>query len=316
MRSAFIRVITKLAHEDKNLYLINADTGFRVFDEFKNIFPERYLNIGISESAMIGVASGLALSGKNVFVYAIVPFVTMRCFEQIRNDLCFQKLPVKLIGIGGGLTYGGEGASHHSIEDIAVMNSLPNMTVVCPGDPIETEKAIEDSVRLEGPVYVRLGKSGEKIIHAQGIRQFRIGEGIIVKEGEDLAIISTGNMLETASDVYRELINKGMSPRLISMHTIKPIDRRLIIDTAQKCRFIVTIEEHSVIGGLGSRVAEVVTEEDLRVRLFKFALPDRYADVVGDHAYLRRYFGLTSDQILEVILSRFTNSQVRVKPQK
>ena len=303
MRNAFIKKLTELANQDKDLYLITADTGFKVLDQFKDMFSERYLNIGISEPAMISVASGLALSGKHVFVYAIVPFISMRCFEQIRDDLCYQNLPVKLIGIGGGLTYGTGGVTHHSIEDIAIMNSLPNMTVVCPGDPREVEMAIEAISRLRGPVYLRLGKSGEKVLHKEAALSFEIGKGIRMREGKELAIIATGNMLETAVNACEILADKGKQPELISMHTIKPIDRELITNISASCRLIVTIEEHSIIGGLGSRVADVITEESLRVDLKKFAIPDRYAEIAGSRDYLKKYFGLTAEQIAENLLT-------------
>ena len=301
MRIAFLEALTELAYRDKDLYLINADTGFKVFDEFRNIFPKQYLNIGISESAMISIASGLALSNKNVFIYGIVPFITMRCFEQIRNDLCFHKLPVKLIGVGGGLTYGAEGASHHSIEDIAVMSSLPNMSVVCPGDPVETKLAMENLDKVKGPIYIRLGKTGENTIHKNGVKQFQIGKGIVIKDGHSLAIVATGNMLETALDVHSRLTKIGMMPKLISMHTVKPIDRELLIDIVSDCNTIVTIEEHSIIGGLGSRVSDIITEENIHVRLKKITLPDKYVETVGDHNYLRKVFNLLPDQITQSI---------------
>lgn len=303
MRTAFIKKLTQLANADKRVYLITADTGFKVFDEFQVVFPERYLNIGISEANMIGAASGLALDGKIVFVYAIVPFVTMRCFEQIRIDLSYQDLPVKLVGVGGGLTYGSEGATHHAIEDIAIMNSLPNMTVICPGDPVEAANMIEASLSLKGPCYFRLGKSGERVLHKKGLPSFSIGKGILIHKGEDIAIIATGSMLETAFTIHEILKGKGLNPELISMHTIKPLDREIITKAARRCKIVVTVEEHSVIGGLGSCVANVIAEENLNVVLKKFAIPDRYAETAGDNIYLRRQYGLTAEQISEDILN-------------
>ncbi len=302
MRSAFVKKLIELANKYNDLYLITADTGFRVLDEFKDLFPDRYLNIGISEANMIGVAAGLTLSGKIVFVYGIVPFVTMRCFEQIRIDLCYQNLPVKLIGIGQGLTYGSAGATHQSIEDIAIMNCLPNMTIVCPGDPVETEKAVESSIEVKGPLYLRLGKSGEKIIHSAQLSAFKIGKGIRLYGGKDIAIIATGNMLETAVNVYEILKQKNIFAELISMHTIKPLDVDLIVEISKRCKIIVSIEEHNFIGGLGSRIADVITDKKLAVNLKKFALPDKYVVVVGEQDYLRDYYGLTAEKIGEAIL--------------
>lgn len=307
MRTAFINKLTELAHKDSRVYLITSDTGFKVFDDYQKIFPKRYLNIGISEASMIGVAAGLALSGKIVFVYGIVPFVTMRCFEQIRNDLCMQNLPVKIVGVGQGFTYGGEGATHHAIEDIAVMSCLPNMTVVCPGDPVETEKAMEASMLLEGPAYFRIGKSGEKVLHTNGLPGFEIGKGILLSEGDDLALIATGNMLETAIDVADSLRQKGFSPAVVSMHTVKPIDRKMIKELSKKYGLLATIEEHSHIGGLGSMVANVISDENLDVELVKFAVPDMYVNSSQNQESLRNRFGLSRKKIadkMSTILSK------------
>lgn len=302
MRTAFIENLTRLASANEAIHLITSDTGFKVFDDFKETFPDRYLNIGISESALIGLAAGLALSGKTVFVYGIVPFVTMRCFEQIRNDLCFENLPVRIAGVGAGLTYGSEGPTHHSVEDIAIMSALPNMTVVCPGDPVEAGKAVEASMDLPGPLYLRLGKSGEKVIHHDGLESFRIGRAIEVRSGHELALISTGNMLETAVGVHERLALSGLSSAVISMHTVKPIDRGMLRTLAINCRLFATLEEHNVCGGLGSTVAEVITEERLGVDLVRFALPDRPIDFAGSQDYLRGRSGLSTDHIAESLL--------------
>lgn len=302
MRKAFIKTLTELSKKNDNIYLLTGDTGFTVLDEYQKLFPSRYLNIGLSEANMIGVSAGLALNKKIVFVYGIVPFVTMRCFEQVRIDLCYQKLPVKIIGVGGGLTYGSAGATHHSIEDIAIMSCLPNMTVICPGDPVETSYAVEASMNLDCPAYIRLGKSGEPILH-NNLKSFTIGQGIVMKKGDDVGIISTGNMLETALSVSNKLTKNKIESRVISMHTVKPIDRKLIIQTASKCNTIVTIEEHNVISGLGSMVANVIVEESLSTKLIKFGIPDKYVDIVGEQPYLRNYFGLGEEQITNRILS-------------
>ena len=303
MRIAFLNKLTELMEQDDSIYILVADTGFHVFDEFQNRFSDRYLNVGISEASMVGMASGLALSGKKVFTYGIVPFVTMRCFEQIRVDLCYPELPVTIVGVGGGLTYGPAGMTHHSIEDIAVMNCLPNMTVICPGDPIETQQAVEAVMLLEGPCYLRLGKTGEKVVHSQHQKDFAIGKGLRVRKGNDVAIIATGNMLPTAVDTCDILEADGVGPELVSMHTIKPIDKELIIELARRCRLIATVEEHSIIGGLGSVAAGVLTEEELntKVLLKKFAIGDEYARKAGSQDYLRRQYGLTAETIADEV---------------
>jgi transketolase len=286
---------------DESLHLIVADTGFHVFDDLQKEFSSRYMNIGISEACMIGVAAGLALNDKRVICYGIVPFVTMRCFEQIRNDLCSQNLPVTVIGVGEGLTYGAAGSSHHSLTDIAVMNALPGMTVVCPGDPVEVQHAVEAVLNLDGPSYLRIGKSGEPLVHRDGLQGFELGRGIRLRQGRDVAVISTGNMLPTAEEICEKLLAAGRDPELISMHTVKPIDRELLIDVAGRCRSIVTIEEHSVIGGLGAAVSRVVTDEGLAVKVQRFGIPDEFVQEAGSQMFLREKYGLTAEQIVERI---------------
>jgi len=302
VRQAFVKTISELMQGDDSIMLLTADTGFHVFDEFQNVFPDRYLNVGISEAAMIGMAAGLAIDGKQVFVYGIAPFVTMRCFEQIRVCLCYPNLPVRIVGVGAGLTYGPAGMTHHSIEDIAVMSCLPNMAVVCPGDPVEVREAVRASVGLPGPCYLRLGKTGEPTIHTAGIEAFAIGRGIRIAEGSGIGIVAVGNMLETAVGVHQRLKDEGMDPELVSMHTVKPIDRDLILDLADRCHTIATIEEHSVIGGLAGTVAGVVTGEGRTVRLQTFALPDQYEHYAGSQAFIRSRCGLTVEAIASRLL--------------
>ena len=304
MRTAFIEKLTDLAKKRKDIYLLTADTGYTVFEQFKEMFPDRYLNIGISEANMIGVASGLALSGKVVFVYAIVPFVTMRCFEQIRIDLCYQKLPVKIIGVGGGLCYGQAGATHHAIEDIGVMCCLPNMTVICPGDPVETRCCVEDSMDLKGPCYIRINKKGDPLLHDDLFKWRGIGNGIILKKGSNPVIIATGNMLNTSVAVCEILSEKGLRPTVVSMHTIKPMDRELIKGLTRERTLLVSIEEHSTYGGLGMQIANVIVEENLPAKLIKFAIDDCFVNVVGDQEYLREKYGLGAYQISKKILGQ------------
>ncbi len=301
MRQAFINTLMELAEQDDSVYLLTGDAGFTILEKFRDRFPGRYYNVGIAESAMVGLAAGLAMSGKTVFVYSIVPFVTMRCFEQVRIDLCYQNLPVKLVGVGQGVTYGTAGATHHAIEDIAVMRALPNMTVICPGGPVETGKAVAASMDLEGPCYIRLGKSGEPTVHPDENISFTIGRGIRVREGEGVALVATSNMVPSAAEVAGMLEADGLRPEVISMHTVKPIDRELLAATAERCALIATVEEHSLIGGLGSAVAEVILADRLPSRLVTFGIPDQYAPVAGSQEYLRELFGLKPDQVAAVI---------------
>ena len=300
MREAFINTLIELATKDDKIFLLTGDLGFSVLEKFQEKFPDRFLNIGVAESNMVGIAAGLALSGKLVYIYSIVPFVTMRCFEQIRNDVCMQNLNVRIIGIGGGLSYGSAGPTHHSIIDIAIMRALPNMTVVCPGDPIETVFTIKESVEYKGPLYARLGKGHEPNIHDDAIH-FEIGKGITMREGSDIAVIVTGNMLDIAKKVTRRLVENGIDMQLISMHTVKPIDSGLILKCAAERKAIVTVEEHSIVGGLGSAVAEVLSESRYKVLFRRIGLKDAFVKDVGDREYLLEKNLLSVDNIVNNI---------------
>lgn len=303
MRQALLQELTKMMRADDSVVVLTADTGFHIFDDFQREFRSRYLNVGISESAMIGMAAGLALSGKTPFVYGITPFVTMRCFEQIRVDCCYTNLPVRIIGVGAGLTYGPAGPTHHAIEDIAVMSSLPNMTVICPGDPAETAAAIAASARLEGPCYFRLGKSGEKTIHAGGLASFEIGKGIVMRPPHrDATLIVTGNMLESARDACEVLDARGLAAGLVSMPTVKPLDHALVDDVAATSRLIVTVEEHSIHGGLSAMVATRMATTGARARLLPITLPDEYTRTAGSQDWFRKQYGLLPPQIADAVV--------------
>lgn len=301
MRKVFIDTLVELAKKDKRIFLLTGDLGFSVLEKFRDKFPDRFFNMGVAEQNMIGVAAGLAMEGKIVFVYSIIPFVTMRCFEQIRNDLCLQNLNVRIVGVGAGVAYGPAGATHHAIEDIGIMRSLPNMTIVVPGDPKETEMTIRASVEYRGTMYIRLGKDNETIIHSNF--NFKIGKGIVLKEGKDVTIIASGSTLLLAKEVSEELKEKNISVSLISMPTIKPLDSELILKSAEKTKAIFTVEEHSLIGGLGSAVSEVLAESKYKVLFKRFALADEYSKIVGCQKFLLQKSGLTTKKIVRSILT-------------
>ena len=251
---------------------------------------------------MVGMAAGLAMAGKRVFTYGIAPFVTLRCFEQIRVDLCYANLPVTIVGVGAGLTYGAAGVTHHTIEDVAVLSALPNMTVVCPGDPVEAGAATRETMSLPGPCYLRLGKSGEPVVHETEPAGFRIGRGIRLREGRGVALIATGCMLPTAVEAADILAEGGLEPEVISMHTVKPLDEALVLDVASRCQVVATIEEHVARGGLGSAVGDAILAAGAGTRLLRFALPDAYAHEAGSQAYLRAKHGLTARDVARRIL--------------
>ena len=291
MRNTFIKYLTEQARFDKRIFVITPDLGFSVLEKFRDEFPDRFLNTGIAEQNAIGIAAGLALSGKLVYVYSITPFVTMRCFEQVRLDIAYMKTNVRLVGVGAGLSYGAAGATHHAIEDIAIMRALPNMVVCCPGDPIEVRELVRQSFNFNGPIYFRLGKNGEPNIHNKET-DIKIGQAIKITEGDDMTLITTGNMLEQGYHWMRQLKEQGKSITLLSMPTVKPIDREAIIKIINKGAPIVTLEEHNIIGGLGSAVAEIIAESGKGVKLVRRAIPDVFSHYVGSQSFLRKQFGL------------------------
>lgn len=303
MRTAFIKKLIEMAKKDKDIYLITADLGFSVFEEFKEMFPNRFINVGIAESAMIGIAAGLAIEGKKVYAYSIIPFITMRCFEQIRVDLCYQNLNVNLIGVGGGLSYGSSGATHHAIEDIAIMRALPNMKVICPGDPFEAENAIQEVINMEGPSFIRLNKNNEPRLYNEEKVEFHIGKGIKIFEGNDLSIITTGNMLEQAINISKTLKLNGYSVKLISMHTIKPIDISLVNECISETKYLFTIEEHNLIGGLGSAISEIISTNTEKIKFKPFGIPDVYADCSGSRDYFRKKYEIDEESIFNIIIN-------------
>jgi transketolase len=291
MRNSFVNTLTELALKDDRIFLLSADMGYSVFESFKERFPDRFLNTGIAEQNTIGIAAGLAMSGKIVYVYSIIPFVTMRCFEQVRLDLAYNNTNVKLVGVGAGFTYGPFGVSHHSIEDISIMRSLPNMKVLCPGDPIETRALIKASYENFGPTYIRLGKNGEPCIHKEDA-EIILGKASIISEGNDLALIVTSTMLQIGKQWIDEWKQEGLEVSLISMHTIKPFDKKIIEKLILEEIPMITLEEHNIIGGLGSAVAEIIADKGKAVKFKRIAIQDKYSHYVGDQEFQRQKFGL------------------------
>jgi transketolase len=301
MRTAFIETLIDAAARDERVTLITGDLGFGVVEPFADRFPSQFINVGVAEQNMTGVATGLALSGRIVFTYSIANFPTLRCLEQIRNGPCYHNLNVKVVSVGGGLAYGSLGMSHHATEDIAVMRALPNMIVVAPGDPSETRAAVTAIAGRDGPAYLRLGRAGEPDVHAGPI-SFEIGCAVRVANGSDITLISTGGMLATAKKVASLMEQDGLRCRLLSMHTVKPIDSAAILSAAVETRLVVTIEEHSVIGGLGGAVAEVLAECSGRIASLKrIGLPSIFVSRAGSRDYLAQQYGLSIEAIADAV---------------
>lgn len=259
-------------------------------------FPDRFINVGVAEQDMIGVSAGLSLCGKIVFCYSIANFPTLRCLEQIRNDVCYHNANVKIISTGGGLGYGTLGVTHHQTEDIAMMRALPNMKVIAPGDPIEAALAAREIVSTPGPFYLRLTRGGEAIVHHVS-PTFEIGKAITVREGNDITLVSTGGMLNGVVQVADLLANDGVSARVLSMHTLKPFDADVVCRAARETQAIVSVEEHGSIGGLGSALSEVLAGLDRHAPLVTISIGDPFAKVVGGQKYLQRVHGLTPEAI-------------------
>ncbi|MBL7142506.1 MAG: hypothetical protein ISS83_02535 [Candidatus Pacebacteria bacterium] len=304
MRKIFFQTLEESAKKDKSIFILAADLGVKFFQNFKDIDSKRFLNVGVAEANMIDIAAGLAMSGKNVYCYSITPFLISKTLEQIKIDLCYNKLNVKLLGAGSGFIYGAEGVTHHALEDLAVMRSLPNMTIVAPGDALEAEALAKASVGFKGPLFIRFGRDIDPVVHEKGFH-FEIGKGIIVNEGKDICLIAIGTMLYPGKLVCDILKKQGLNPTLISMHTLKPLDEKLIEDCAKKYKAVFTFEEHNIIGGLGSAVAEVLVGKRYSGIFHRFGIPDKFsADFgIGGPNYLLEKIGLTPEKISETIFN-------------
>jgi len=302
MRTAFFEALFELAARDARVFLLTGDLGFGNVERFASAYPDRFLNVGVAEQNMTGVATGLAMSGKVVYTYSIANFPTLRCLEQIRNGPCYHKADVKVVSVGGGLAYGSLGMSHHATEDLAIMRALPNLTVVAPGDPVEAAWATVALASLKGAAYLRLGRAGEPVVH-QAKTAFELGRAVRMREGSDLTLISTGGMLATTLRVAAALARDGLSCRVLSMHTVRPLDRDAVLAAAAETRAIFTVEEHSIVGGLGGAVAEVLAEmSGQRAPLRRIGLPSAFAPHAGSREYLARQMGLTDEAIVSTVV--------------
>lgn len=301
MRDTFVKTLVGLAKKDKNIELITGDLGFGVLKPYWEEVPDQFTNIGIAEQNMTTVAAGMALEGKTVFTYSIGNFPTLRCLEQIRNDCAYHNANVKIVCVGGGFVYGSLGMSHQATEDLAVLRALPDVVVMAPADLVEAEEATKAIASYPGTCYLRLGRGGEKRIH-KSIDNFQIGKAIKVKDGEKVVIFSTGAIFEEVNEAYDILKEKGYDPAVYTFPTVKPIDRETIEKCIRSFDLIVTCEEHNIVGGFGSAVAEVIAESrNRRAVLLRIGLNDVYATIVGNQKYLRDQYGMSAKKIVERI---------------
>jgi transketolase len=301
MRDTFVKTLVELAKENEKIELITGDLGFGVLKPYWEQVPNQFTNAGIAEQNMTTVAAGMALEGKTVFTYSIGNFPTLRCLEQIRNDCAYHNANVKIVCVGGGFVYGSLGMSHHATEDLAVLRALPDVVVMAPGDLVEAEECTKALVDYPGTAYLRLGRGGEKRIHKK-LDNFKIGKAIKVQDGEKIAIFSTGAIFEEVQGAYESLKKDGYNPAIYTFPTIKPIDKEVIEQCSKDFDLIVTCEEHNVVGGFGSAVAEVMAEmKEKKAHLLRIGLDDIYAVRVGNQQYLREQYGMSAEKIVERI---------------
>lgn len=300
MRNAFVAAITELAERDDRVWLLTGDLGFNVLEDFARRFPDRFVNTGIAEQNMVGLAAGLAANGAIPFVYSIANFPVMRCLEQVRNDVCYHDLPVRIVAVGGGFTYAAHGYTHLGIEDLAIMRALPGMAVIAPGDPLEAAAATHALIGHAGPAYLRLGRAGEEVVHASP-PAFTIGRAIEARPGTDGTLVATGGVLTVAMEAARRLAEDGTQVQVLSMPSIEPFDATAILAAARNGP-LVSIEEHGR-GGLAAAISEVLATSDTACRftpLYIQGAPPRQA---GGQDYLRARFGLTAEAMVDAIRS-------------
>lgn len=302
MRSTFVNTLSEMARKNDKIICVIGDTGFSVFEEFEKEFKERFINVGIAEQNFVSVGAGLAAMGMKPYIYNVVSFMTLRSIEEIELDVCYQENLVVLVGVGGGHAYGPAGPTHHAYFDIAMMRMMPNMTVVCPADPVEMKAVMEASENYNKPLYIRIGRSVDPVIHQEPIN-FEIGKAICMKQGTDAVLFATGTVVKDAVKACELLEEQGISVALYSMHTIKPIDTAVIEECMEKYPAIFTMEEHSTNGGLGTAVGDVILEhmEKGKVTFKKFGFPDTFAPVTGSREYLNSLYGLDAQSVADSI---------------
>lgn len=296
MRNTVINRITHHAKRHKEIFLIAGDAGFGVLDDFKKSFPSRFLNLGVAEQNMISFAAGLANAGHKPFVYNIIPFLLYRCYEQVRNDICYQRLPVTLVGIGSGVTYAPQGVTHYSVEDIAIARTLPNLVILSPSDPIEAAASADYAVKSQRPVYIRLAKTGEAAIHKKAAQD--INKPLIIKEGRDVAVLFHGSI---ASEVIKATEDFKDEVAVISIPMLQPLDAAFLERALKDVRAIITVEEHFVRGGLGSIMTDWVLDKRPSVKLKTLGISNEFIHAIKDNAGMRSRYGISANGIRKAI---------------
>jgi transketolase len=300
MRSAFINRLCELARKDDRICLIIGDLGFSVVEPFAEEFAERFLNAGVAEQNMIGMATGWSLAeNKTVFVYSIANFPTIRCLEQIRNDVCYHKANVKIVSVGGGLTYGSAGFSHHATEDLAIMLAMPGMVVAAPADAYETDSVVQLAIETTGPFFIRIGKNNEPAVHKDPC-SLSIGEPIVYKEQGDILLVSTGTLISEAINAAKMLEKNGLEVSVMGIPFLKPLSIEKVLQALEDKRIVVTVEEHSCFGGLGSVIAEIMAENNINLPFHRLYLPE-FISRVGSQKELKKFYGINAESIKKYV---------------
>jgi len=302
MRNAFAKQITALAQQDPRVVMMAGDIGNRLFDNLKAKCPDRFFNCGVAEANMIGMAAGMAMSGLRPFCYTITPFITYRCLEQIRVDVCYHHVPVVIVGTGSGLSYASLGATHHSCEEMGMLRLLPGLAVLAPADEMEVRGALKAALQYPHPVYIRIGKKGEPVVHKTE-PNFIIGKALPLRDGTDVCLLGTGTMLPVVLETADLLAKAGISAKVVSFPCIKPLDKELLSEVFNKFKCVATVEEHSVLGGLGGSIAEWLTASRAPGRLLRFGTPDEFLHDTCEQEEAREHYGLTAPAMAERIKS-------------
>lgn len=299
MRDAFTRVLMREAAANDRLTLVTGDLGFGVLRPFWEAYPKQFINAGIAEQALTSLAAGLSRTGRTVITYSIGNFPTLRCIEQIRNDCAYHGADVKIVCVGGGFVYGSLGMSHHATEDMSIMRALPGVTVFTPGDPAEVEAVVPVMLRTPGTCYLRLGRGGEKTVHPAPIEGWQVPKALTLRSGTDVAICSAGGILTQTAQAAELLCQRGISAEVVTFPCLKPIDREKIAELTRRFRHIVTVEEHSIVGGVGSAVCEAAGEIGGSARIHRIGMADEYSTIVGTQDYLRQEYRMDARAICE-----------------
>lgn len=302
MRVVFINTLIEEARHNKDIWLVIGDVGFGLVEPFQKEFPDRFINVGIAEQNMVGVAAGLAIEGKTVFCYSLGSFASTRCLEQIRLDVCYRNTNVNIISGGGGLIFGYLGTTHHATEDISIMRALPNMIVLAPCSAIESKIATQAMIETKSPCYMSLSRAGDNIVHqTMPSKYIWDGSSSILRYGNSkMTIMGCGGIMSEVIDAAKILSEHDINVDVVSLLTVKPIDEEVIVGCGED-RIIVTVEEHNLDGGLGSAVSEVITDNNLNTRLIRIGIKNKFIEEVGTQAYLRKINGLDAESIVEKI---------------